>query len=395
MEWMQCQRLFPNDKPSVRIKSLPVLFWGKEQRDVNKPIAEIIDNHVIIFHVDLIATIIFMLTRWEEVIQDVRGVHNRFPASASLAYKQNFLDRPIVDEYALVFQTWVKKILPSWQPQKTQASLWLTHDIDHLNEYASLYSFGKQVLKSIFRLQGLKHLRYIIEEFIKVNRDLTQGRYYQSALTLSNLDKKHNYKSTFFFQASKRTHFDSGYDPSRSEIQGLFKEISSSNHEIGLHIGYYSYDNEERIRKEFTRLRPLIKQTSIGVRSHYLRFRVPHSWRFFSNTGLAYDCTMGYAEYEGFRCGTCHPFNPFDLERNKKIDITEIPLIVMDGTLKNYRHMNIQEAEERILTLAKRCKNVGGVFTLLWHNTNIDGEWIAWGELYKRILTKLKKLFYP
>ena len=48
---------------------------------------------------DILAASFFMLTRWEEYVNRTRDNHNRFQATASLAYKQGFLDRPIVNEY--------------------------------------------------------------------------------------------------------------------------------------------------------------------------------------------------------------------------------------------------------------------------------------------------------
>ena len=49
--------------------------------------------------IDIFASSFFMLTRWEEYVNKIRDMHNRFPAYASLACKNNFLDRPIVNEY--------------------------------------------------------------------------------------------------------------------------------------------------------------------------------------------------------------------------------------------------------------------------------------------------------
>jgi len=40
-----------------------------------------------------------MLTRYEEVVKSVKDEHERFPARASLAYREGFLMRPIVNEY--------------------------------------------------------------------------------------------------------------------------------------------------------------------------------------------------------------------------------------------------------------------------------------------------------
>ena len=40
-----------------------------------------------------------MLSRYEEYVDSSRDVHDRFPAKASLAYKEGFLDQPIINEY--------------------------------------------------------------------------------------------------------------------------------------------------------------------------------------------------------------------------------------------------------------------------------------------------------
>ena len=40
-----------------------------------------------------------MLTRYEELVVPDRGAHDRFPAAASVAVREGFLEIPIVDAY--------------------------------------------------------------------------------------------------------------------------------------------------------------------------------------------------------------------------------------------------------------------------------------------------------
>jgi len=55
---------------------------------------KLIINHQSLFTltcgIDIFASSFFMLTRWEEYVNKTRNKHNRFPAYASLAYKNNF-----------------------------------------------------------------------------------------------------------------------------------------------------------------------------------------------------------------------------------------------------------------------------------------------------------------
>ena len=72
--------------------------------------------------VDIVATLFFMLTRWEEAIDDPPlDQHGRWPATASLAYRQSFLDRPIVNEY--VEAVWSMLAHLGLEPGATPAAL--------------------------------------------------------------------------------------------------------------------------------------------------------------------------------------------------------------------------------------------------------------------------------
>ncbi len=73
-----------------------------------------------------------------------------------------------------------------------------------------------------------------------------------------------------------------------------------------------------------------IEQATWGGRQHYLRWNAPATWRNYAEAGLDYDTTLSYADHAGFRCGTCHPFPVFDVERNTALDLLEYPLIVRE-----------------------------------------------------------------
>ena len=81
--------------PLSRFNDLPIIYegngefygWVKES------------DNLIETNIDIIASSFFMVSRYEEVVINSRDQYDRFPASASLAYKEGFLNRPIVNEY--------------------------------------------------------------------------------------------------------------------------------------------------------------------------------------------------------------------------------------------------------------------------------------------------------
>src|SRR4029077_5188827 len=79
--------------------------------------------------IDLLASMLLTLSRFEELQSDERDMHGRFLAAQSVALKHNFLHRPIVDEYGLALQQVIEALLPGWRPPGRELRVKLSHDI--------------------------------------------------------------------------------------------------------------------------------------------------------------------------------------------------------------------------------------------------------------------------
>jgi hypothetical protein len=142
------------------------------------------------------------------------------------------------------------------------------------------------------------------------------------------------------------------------------------------------------MQKEKERLDAGLPKKSGAVRQHFLRFAVPLTWRLQAQCGFVYDSTLGHSEYEGFRTGFCHPFRVYDYERDEVMNLWEIPLIAMDGTLADYRGLSPEESFDYIKQLILTTKRYGGVCVLLFHNTCYDDfDFPGWGKLFERCLS--------
>lgn len=386
LRWLPTRDVLPPGfrSPAFQEELTPVLLWGAGCGDGSKPFAERRDNGSVIFYADIVAATVFMLSRWEEVVVPTRDDHSRFPATACVAFKQDFLDRPIVDEYALILQAWLKTVLASWTPHTpSQFTIRLTHDVDTLRSATWRRLAGDVLLRrSPSRaLEGAKGL-------LRIEQDVFLRGVYE----LAELSEQSGLRSAFYFMTADRSRRDSGYDITSRAVTRLVNDLRQRGHEVGFHAGYLTWENPARFLLEKERMDRAIGAARYGGRQHYLRFSTPGTWRLWESAGLSYDSTLGYADHEGFRCGTCHPFRPFDIEQDRRIDLLEIPLIVMDGTLKQYRRLTPLQGERRILALARRCQRVNGVFTLLWHNTSLMGKWDLWAPIYRRLVLRLAEL---
>jgi len=107
---------------------------------------------------------------------------------------------------------------------------------------------------------------------------------------------------------------------------------------------------------------------------HYLRWQQPTTLLGWNAAGLRYDGTLGYAEQPGFRCGTCHEYPAFDPVSDKQLELRLRPLIVMDQTIISDQYLGLglgEAAREKILYYKNICRAVGGIFSLLWHNSQL------------------------
>lgn len=101
---------------------------------------------------------------------------------------------------------------------------------------------------------------------------------------------------------------------------------------------------------------------------------------------------MSFADHEGFRCGICFPYKPFDIVQNRVLDIWELPLTVMDTSLFVYQSLTPEEGFQRIKALVDTIKKYNGVFVLLWHNSSFDELRLPrWTQVYEKTLECIGK----
>jgi hypothetical protein len=161
---------------------------------------------------------------------------------------------------------------------------------------------------------------------------------------------------------------DSNYEAEKLLADPHLKIMREQGWELGFHPGMRTYADAQAYEEENSHMARIQTERARGGRQHGLRFQVPHTWRFWEDAGFLYDSTFGFAEHEGFRAGLCAPFRPFDLLENRRMNLWELPLTVMDCTLDRYRGLDAAAAKTAVQALWSTVKARHGVFVLLWHN---------------------------
>jgi len=292
----------------------------------------------------------------------------------------------------MVLREWLKVLLPGWKPRRGRFAVRLSHDIDVVAPFWSLGGAARSVAAGILRgrspAETVQKARLALVQGIAPRRTAD----YTGIFRLAEISRRYRVASAFYFMAADRGPYDSAYDIGSRPVRDAIHWLRSLGFEIGFHASYETFSDPSRLIREKARLDTVLGESALGGRQHYLRFRVPETWREWEAAGLRYDSTLTYAGHEGFRCGTCHAYRPFDMEADRELRVEELPLIVMDGTLRLYRGLTAAEAVDSVLDLARRCRDVEGTFTLLWHNSSLAGAWQEWGLDYEALVAKLAAL---
>jgi hypothetical protein len=309
--------------------------------------------------VDLPLSILLTLSRWEDTLEFPRDGHGRFQAKHSITTTGGFLDRPIVDEYGLAFEHAMTLLFPSWKTTSRTVRIKVSHDADHVGIPFRWRTAVRHSVRS-----GAVHnsLRDVLSQFSRL-----APAELNSIRTLALVSKRHGLNSTVYWKAAPAGPQDSGYDPRHHKVRHMVKWLDEAGIESGIHPGYNTFLAPEKLRREVAILRDTLGNRPMGGRQHYLRWS-PDTWLDWENCGLAYDSSVGFAERIGFKAGTCIPYQPWLFPLNRQADLVEIPLLVMDRTLLEYMGLTKGQAVQEVSKLVDRCRMVGGVFTILWHN---------------------------
>ena len=384
LDWLPAEAFFPPGYPRPFDDALPVLFWG-EGRQGQQPV-RVREDGSVVFQVDILAAALFMLTRWEETILPDRDQHDRFPATASVAYRQGFLDQPIVDRYAMILRAWLQKLHPNWQPPTRNLTLRLSHDIDHLRRFLTTKEAFRQTAHDAVYLRRLDLVWNDVKDYLSGRLWLANNPYLTAIDVYADLAESVGTKAYFYIMATTPGPYDEGFDIHNPTLLTKLRAIQDRGHIVGLHPGYRTYRDLNRYQTEKAHLERALNQSVHHARQHYLRFQVPFTWRIAAAAGIKEDTTLGYADHEGFRCGTSYPYPVFDILADELLPLTEHPLHMMDSTLMFYRNLTPQQGFDRMERLARRVAEVGGELHLLWHNTALAFIQRPWFDVYRQFL---------
>lgn len=340
-------------------------------------------NKKSLYPFDVFSASFYLITRYEEYLPFIRDKYGRFDAQESLAYEKGFLDKPMVNIWALDLASKLQNSYPELELDLPQYDFISTIDVDAAFAYQE---------KGMLRLAGgyFKDLMQLDFQEMKTRTKVLLRKLPDPFNTFEyQFEIMHRYRlhqMYFILYADYGTN-----DKNTPTHSRVFRELIrwiSDHARVGIHPSFTSNTVSGKLKKEISTLSKTLHREVVHSRQHFLILHLPNTYRNLINHGITDDYSMGYASQIGFRASTCTSFLFYDLEMENTTTLRLHPFAAMEGTLRDYNQLDTESALQAYRKIIDEVKQVGGTYISLWHNESLSDQkrWVGWRHVYEEMV---------
>lgn len=328
---------------------------------------------------DIFSGVFYLISRYEEYLPHTKDLYGRFPHTASLAFKEGFLNIPLVNYWLIDFQQAVRQLYPGFQPAGNVFRYVPTYDIDIAWSYKHK-GFGRNLGGWLLK-PGLERCRVLA------------GRKpdpYDSYTFIEQLSEKYHHQPAFFFLLSEdRNRYNKNIRPSHPAMQELIHRLN--HYRAGIHPSYNSMQQPGLIEQEISLLQNITEKPVRDSRQHYLRFELPQTYRALIRAGIVNEFSMGYGSINGFRASVAHAFHWYDLEAEQITPLKIHPFCFMDANSYFEQKQDVTVTQQELNDYYEKCRSVHGCMITIFHNHILGSEkmFSGWSEMYAQFASRI------
>jgi len=333
------------------------------------------------FAFDIFAASFYLLTRYEEYLPHTKDMYGRYAHENSLAFKEGFLQLPLVNIWAKDLIDAIKKKFPTAEYQyKAQYSKFRfkpTYDIDIAYSYK--YKGLLRNIGGFFRSPSLERIKVLLG---------LQKDPFDSYTWLHEMHQQNKLQPVYFFLlAEKNSLYDKNISPDKSAMWQLIKR-HAKKYAVGIHPSWQSGDDPSLLKKEKEYLAEVIEKEVTTSRQHYIRFNLPEGYQRLIDAGITDDHSMAYGSINGFRASVASSFFWYDLQREQQTSLRVHPFCFMEANSYFEQRFSAAQAYEELLHYYKACKEVNGTLITIWHNNFLGTAKVfeSWRKMYEEFV---------
>lgn len=315
---------------------------------------------------DIFSASFYLLTRYEEYLPHVKDAVGRFPASESLAFKEDFLREPVIDVWAYKF----KRILLASFPNLVVIEKKMT--VHTLVEARRPFEF-----KQLGFLRSLTGYAIDLWRF-KIRRCAQRAQVmlgfrkdpFNTFNWIINSSRNASSRLSIFFLLGDDVDFMESLNTKRTKFKMLVKYVADYR-EVGLIFSFAALKDDELLKLEKKRMEEITNRTLLSSMNAQFLISLPDVYRNLVELEVEKDFTMVYENEVGFRAGTCTPFLFYDLDSEIKTPLIVSPLAMTTNALENKYDSEINKTFNAVF---HSVKEVNGTFSMLFSNTNFSAS---------------------
>jgi hypothetical protein len=336
------------------------------------------------FAFDIFAACFYLLSRYEEYLPHEKDKFGRFSHACSLAFKENFLQNPLINIWLHDFKKSLKDKFPGLIFRHSYFKFLPTYDIDIA--YSYLHKGWRRnvggLLRSLLKADWSEFKERIL---VLTSRKKDPFDAYEW------LDSLHLYCRTrayyFFLLAKELKGHDKNISPKSEALRNLIR-YHAKGYTVGIHPSWQSGDSHSLLAEEVSSLEELIEKKVAYSRQHYIRLSMPETYRRLLEVGIKKDFSMGYGTINGFRASFAGSFPWYDLEMESRTNLQLFPFCFMDANSFYEQKLNAGQALHELMTYYHAIKKVNGLMVTIWHNQFLGSDplYAGWNKLYEVFL---------
>lgn len=331
---------------------------------------------------DIFSASFYLLSRYEEYLPIKENFDSKgcFISEKSLAYKEGFLETPLVDVWALKLEEKLNSLFPNY-----------TSSIDRRFRFLPIISVNTpyryrtySVLGNVLRLgkkvleRDWSELKKQLRVLLRIDQDP-----YCNVEKIVELHNRNSLRPLFAFRISNKE----WYKRPVYFAYSTYKKVLCRNYQIALCISGVASNSVSQLKLEQKILSRIFRTRIVIGTSSLSEYVVPKFYRNLSNSKIKEDFSMSYPDRIGFRASTCTPFRVYDLNREEyyRIDVHSVPFTVWSVKRMG---LNKEEIVKAATSMAKTVKSLKGEFIIASHNDNfVDSSMLkGWASTYEYVI---------
>lgn len=332
---------------------------------------------------DIFSASFYLVSRYEEYLPFSPDQHGRFEAASSCLHTHGMLQKPIVNIWAKQLAGRLQSHFYGLKFNFPTYNFQPTYDIDaawsylHKGLYRSAGGFARDFMNQDYK--EIKQRLAVLTHKLADPFDTFELQF--------ELQKKYQLRPIYFILFAEYGVKDKNISVLNPAFQRLIKRLGDYA-SVGIHPSYGSFLNKTKLRQEISALSSVLNRVVTQSRQHYLRMSLPVTYHHLIDLDITDDYTMGYASQPGFRAGIANSYLFYDLDHDLPTNLRIHPVMLMDGTLRDYLQLDNEHILEIANQVIQEVKSAGGTFVSLWHNETLSDQkrWKGWVKLYESII---------